>query len=168
MILIEYAPDQFHDLEPTIKHVQSCLFRRGVEVVLLSEVTDATPEPDMVIVVGGDGTIMRSLQRHKAPVFGINGGTVGFLAGSEDRFNDIEIALQRLLNHDYLTEDRLALHALIVRRSSKEQVVSLQPIVNEVAVQHDQSKLKFSLVKMWTFSLSLMGVDLNLYSLVTR
>jgi len=42
---------------------------------------------DLVIVVGGDGTILRSVQRmdHQIPLLGINWGEVGFLADLEPR-----------------------------------------------------------------------------------
>jgi NAD+ kinase len=43
--------------------------------------------PDLVVVVGGDGTILRSVQRmdHQVPLVGINWGEVGFLADLEPR-----------------------------------------------------------------------------------
>jgi len=41
--------------------------------------------PDLAVVVGGDGTILRSVQRmdHQIPLVGINWGEVGFLADLE-------------------------------------------------------------------------------------
>jgi len=45
----------------------------------------ATAVADIVIVVGGDGTILRTIQQmqHSVPVLGINWGEVGFLADLE-------------------------------------------------------------------------------------
>jgi NAD+ kinase len=45
----------------------------------------AGAEPDAVIVVGGDGTILRTIQQmdRPAPVLGVNWGEVGFLADLE-------------------------------------------------------------------------------------
>ena len=34
---------------------------------------------DALITIGGDGTILRSIQRTEAPIFGINAGVLGFL-----------------------------------------------------------------------------------------
>jgi NAD+ kinase len=45
----------------------------------------ATAVADLVVVVGGDGTILRSVQqmKHQIPLIGINWGEVGFLADLE-------------------------------------------------------------------------------------
>jgi NAD+ kinase len=50
-----------------------------------SGVALAAASSDLVVVVGGDGTILRSVQRmdHQIPLVGINWGEVGFLADLE-------------------------------------------------------------------------------------
>jgi len=53
----------------------------GVEVV-----TGDKPRPDICLVLGGDGSILHALRRYArtgVPVFGVNFGTVGFLAAVE-------------------------------------------------------------------------------------
>jgi NAD+ kinase len=51
------------------------------------EVTEAQPEaPDLCLVLGGDGSILWALRQYaetEVPVFGINFGTIGFLAAAE-------------------------------------------------------------------------------------
>ncbi len=51
----------------------------------LSGVPVSSASPDLVVVVGGDGTILRSIQRmeRQVPLIGINWGEVGFLADLE-------------------------------------------------------------------------------------
>jgi NAD+ kinase len=54
---------------------------RGVEVVASDK-----PRPDVCLVFGGDGSILHALRRFAGtgvPVFGVNYGTVGFLAAVE-------------------------------------------------------------------------------------
>jgi NAD+ kinase len=54
--------------------------------------------PDLCLVLGGDGTILHALRRFsgtKAPVFGVNFGTVGFLAAVERA--DAETGISRAL-----------------------------------------------------------------------
>lgn len=63
----------------------------------------AAPErPDLCLALGGDGTVLRAL-RHYAeadvPVFGINYGTVGFLASVEAA--DLERGLERAFGGEY-------------------------------------------------------------------
>jgi NAD+ kinase len=60
------------------------------------DVVDELPgSPDICIVLGGDGTILRALRlftEADTPVFGINFGTVGFLAAAERE--DLDSALE--------------------------------------------------------------------------
>ncbi len=55
----------------------------------------ATPRPDLCLVLGGDGSILHALRRFArtgVPVFGVNFGTVGFLAAVERDEADAGIA----------------------------------------------------------------------------
>lgn len=71
---------------------------------------------DVLIVLGGDGTILRAARRVCAfhlPILGINLGTMGFLAEIEpDRVED---CLSRFLNGEYTIEERFMLNAEIIR-----------------------------------------------------
>jgi NAD+ kinase len=64
-------------------------------------------DADIMIVVGGDGTLLRVLQQTDAMVIGINGGSVGFLA-EIDR-DHIKDGIERLLREDYTIESRFKL-----------------------------------------------------------
>lgn len=59
-------------------------------------------EPSLFIVLGGDGTILHALRAslgRRVPVFGINFGRVGFLAGVEA--GQIELGLDRAFAGEY-------------------------------------------------------------------
>ncbi|HEX2467115.1 MAG TPA: NAD(+)/NADH kinase [Solirubrobacterales bacterium] len=64
---------------------------------------DSLPgEPDLCLVLGGDGTILQALRVYAdtgVPVFGINFGTIGFLAASER--DELEDGLRRALAGDF-------------------------------------------------------------------
>lgn len=81
---------------------------------------------DVLVVVGGDGTILHALQQNRAPVFGINMGELGFLTEIEP----IELAdgLRRVLSGDYFLEHRLKLAASLNDKR-------LPDATNEVAVK---------------------------------
>lgn len=84
------------------------LFRRaGIEFVD-DPAAVAVGSFDLVIALGGDGTVLRALTAHPStPVLGVNFGSVGFLTQS-DR-DQLDNLLVRLLADDYRIEDRLTL-----------------------------------------------------------
>ena len=66
---------------------------KGVEVVASDK-----PRPDLCLVFGGDGSILHALRRFAGtgvPVFGVNFGTVGFLAAVERE--EAEVGIRRAL-----------------------------------------------------------------------
>jgi NAD+ kinase len=97
----------------------------GVQVRMLSEeadevgVTDASvfgsgaeavTGAELVLVLGGDGTILRAaeLARDAAvPLLGVNLGRIGFLAEAES--SDLEGTVDHVLAKDYAVEERLTL-----------------------------------------------------------
>ncbi len=61
-------------------------------------------EVDIMITIGGDGTILRAAMRNKAPLIGVNAGGVGFLA--EVGIDDIEEGIRRIRSGEYVIEER--------------------------------------------------------------
>ena len=93
----------------------------------------ATTELELVIVLGGDGTILRAAEVVRgcsAPLLGINLGHVGFLAESER--DDLGEAVRRALLRDYLVEERMA---LAVRVKLGDEVISETWALNEATVE---------------------------------
>jgi NAD+ kinase len=72
----------------------------GIEGI---ERVESLPEaPDLCLVLGGDGSILWALRRYagsRVPVFGINFGTIGFLAAVER--DQLEDGLRRAFSGDY-------------------------------------------------------------------
>ncbi len=63
-------------------------------------------ESDMIIILGGDGTLLRTQSKmtKEIPIFGINMGTVGFL--TEIEVKDTFKTLKKILKGDYFIEKR--------------------------------------------------------------
>ena len=70
----------------------------GVELVVVAAETQVTPDDvDVAVVLGGDGTMLRALQRFLGmgiPVIGVNFGRVGFLSAIAR--DDLESGLARV------------------------------------------------------------------------
>jgi NAD+ kinase len=63
---------------------------------------DLPARPDLCLVLGGDGTILKALRFYagtRVPVFGVNFGTVGFLAAVEQE--ELADGLARAFNGDF-------------------------------------------------------------------
>lgn len=90
-------------------------------------------EIELVIVLGGDGTILRAAELARggsAPLLGINLGHVGFLAESER--DDLASAVGRALERDYLVEERMT---LAVRVKLGSEVIYETWALNEATVE---------------------------------
>jgi len=69
---------------------------------------------DLVVSLGGDGTMLRAMRladRQRSPVLGVNLGKLGFLA--EVDVPDLANALSAIDSHEFTTEPRLAVDAII-------------------------------------------------------
>lgn len=94
---------------------------------------DLVPEDtECILVLGGDGTLIRAAGAFKEkgiPLYGINLGTLGFLADA-DR-DSMYQAMDRLLADEYIQEERMMLQGEFVRpgRTLKTRVA-----LNDVAI----------------------------------
>ena len=71
---------------------------------------------DLVLVVGGDGTMLgvgRQLARHGVPLIGINQGRLGFI--TDIPLDQFRAALTPMLAGEYEEDDRSLMHARVVR-----------------------------------------------------
>ncbi len=96
--------------------------RLGIEVVAAAEDakqlpgvnSEASAQPDLLVSIGGDGTVLEAVQRALVidiPVLGINLGRVGFLAEVEQ--SEIPEMLKQLVAGEWDVEQRMTLQATI-------------------------------------------------------
>jgi len=94
---------------------------------------DATLACELVVVIGGDGTILRAAETtHESgtPVLGVNLGHVGFLAEAE--YDDVESTIEAIVQRRYVAEDRMTLD---VRVFTDGEEVFHTFAVNEASVE---------------------------------
>ena len=91
---------------------------------------DISVEFDAIIVMGGDGTMLRVahlLNGQEIPVIGVNLGTVGFL--TEVVVAEIDTMLDRLFNNDFVIEDRMMLSGNVKNSDGSTKLDALNDIV---------------------------------------
>jgi NAD+ kinase len=80
------------------------------------------PPPDLMVALGGDGTLLRAsrlVAGMQVPVLGVNLGQLGFLtAATED---ELETALERMLQGKYLLDARFTLKATVLDAAGRER-----------------------------------------------
>ena len=125
----------------------------GVETVKTEELPDA----EIVIVLGGDGTILRGAEisrLRKIPLLGVNLGHVGFMAEVEKL--SLEAVAASVLSKSYTTDSRMVL-AYSVERDGK--TVSSGWSLNEVTIERTESTMVELLVQVDRRPLSRWGCD---------
>ncbi len=101
-----------HGAEVLLPRQASMLCETGVTCV---EQTDGIRMADAMVVLGGDGTILRiaaQAAEHQTPILGVNLGHVGFMTELEPA--EIDLAA-RLCTGDYRIDDRMMLSASVER-----------------------------------------------------
>jgi NAD+ kinase len=99
----------------------------GIKIV---DETDLANHVDVVVAVGGDGTLLhaaRHVAQRGVPLLGINRGRLGFLTDiSPDHMLE---AIDSILAGDYLEERRLMLSAQIADGGPQQRLVALNDVV---------------------------------------
>lgn len=106
---------------PLAQQAVEILRAKRVDATLLTSL-DNLKDIDLVIGMGGDGTMLRCARECAAkniPIFGINCGTLGFLAAAEKE--ELSAALDALLAGKYISHKRLLLQA-VVKTSGNTQI----------------------------------------------
>lgn len=135
------------------------LIENGINLEIDSSLIEKLPEykqyevpieemsSDIVLCVGGDGTVLNAqhiLSPKKIPILSINKGTVGFLTEVDPE--DIFECLEKLLNYDFFIEERLqldvfyddewstVLNELVIMTSQPAKMLDLRILVDDEIV----------------------------------
>ncbi len=92
---------------------------------------------EMIIVLGGDGTLLsvaRLVGGHDVSILGVNLGGLGFL--TEITLEEIYLVLERIFQDDFTIEERVLLNASVIRREERvaEYTVLNDAVINKGAL----------------------------------
>lgn len=125
------------------------------KVSVLDEDVDRD-EIEIVIVLGGDGTILRAaeiIRGASCPIVGVNLGHVGFLAEMEH--HDLDFTIERVLSGQYTVEERVTLE---VKATLNGETLAQTWAVNEATVEK-QSRMIEVVIGVDGRPLSSFGCD---------
>lgn len=113
------------------RHAASCL---GIDGYDKDEIPDLS---DLIIVLGGDGTMLgaaRRAGRKGVPILGVNLGSLGFI--TEVNKAEITDMIDRIIRGDYRVEERIMLNVSVIRNGAdvSENIVLNDAVVNKGAL----------------------------------
>ena len=104
-----------------------------------SSTDSSIPAVELVLVLGGDGTILRGAEyavAHNVPLLGINLGHVGFMAEVE-AFTYEDVA-EAVINKDYVSDERMLLSFEVKRNGS---IIESGWALNEVSIERKSTTM---------------------------
>jgi NAD+ kinase len=150
-IVIVGKPDEPRVTEPT-EQLRAHLTKAGVNLLAREEIDSA----DLVIAIGGDGTMLyasRLAREFGTPILGINRGRLGFLADVTPE--EMLTSVDHVLQGDYSTDSRLLLEARMLRRNGDQEVAYA---LNDVVLQRRETG------RMVDFETRIAGQYVNTHS----
>ncbi|MSZ46346.1 MAG: NAD kinase, partial [Actinobacteria bacterium] len=133
------------DLEDLRSHVSNQVLNAAVlENIKVLDTDCKMTDLELVVVLGGDGTILKAaeiVREHSIPLMGINLGHVGFLAESERE--EFAEAVHRVVERDYEIKERLTLDVSVILDG---QEVFRTWALNEATVEKSASERMLEVV----------------------
>ena len=149
------------EMKSTLEGVVTWLRERAISVLLdttsaalLNErggiqKTQLAGQADVLLVLGGDGTILsaaRLAADRSIPILGVNMGGLGFL--TEVRLDDLFASLDRVFDNDFVLDERLMLQTHVHRHG---ETVARGIVLNDVVIS------KGTLARMIELRISIQG-----------
>lgn len=104
------------------------LMRRSPPAV--ESIRDLARRTDLILVLGGDGTMLRAAREvagHDTPLLGVNAGNLGFLTAIPPR--DATRALKRIWDGEFDIEERSLLEGVVSSAGSRDPILALNDFV---------------------------------------
>jgi NAD+ kinase len=132
-------------VKPVTRQVYERLLELGAEPVFSREIEECAGAKascedicevcascDALVVLGGDGTLLRAAREcypYGIPILGVNLGYLGFLA--ETTVDSLDEPLERLVHGSFQTSSRIVLWVTVFQGGNDQKVFE-SPVVNEV------------------------------------
>lgn len=124
----KYKAFMYQDIPVDLKD-----FNRKSEFFNSIKKEDFTKKVDLVILLGGDGTLLssvRMLNGNQIPIMGVNLGSLGFL--TEITIDEFEKALKETLDNNFKKDFRLILKGTLTDETGK--IIAEEHVLNDVVV----------------------------------
>lgn len=121
------------DIGVRVLSEEACDLPLPASVQTVEAKPDAAEGCELLVVLGGDGTLLRGAEFARAsgvPMLGVNLGRIGFLAEAER--DDLDKVVDRVVTRSYEVEERMTLDVLV---RNEGRVVHVDWALNEASVE---------------------------------
>jgi NAD+ kinase len=155
------AKPKFPEVKSTLHDVVSWLRARNIDVILDTtsaillgeqggyQKTQLASKADVLLVLGGDGTMLNAARlagERSIPILGVNMGGLGFL--TEVRLENLYPSLERVFANDFVLDERLMLQTHVHRHG---ETVTRGVVLNDVVIS------KGTLARMIELKIAIQG-----------
>ncbi|MCI0427436.1 MAG: NAD(+)/NADH kinase [Nitrospiraceae bacterium] len=155
------AKPKFPEVKSTLQDVVSWLRARNIDVILDTtsasllgeqggyQETQLASKADVLLVLGGDGTMLNAARiagERSIPILGVNMGGLGFL--TEVRLENLYPSLERVFANDFVLDERLMLRTHVRRHG---ETVAQGVVLNDVVIS------KGTLARMIELKIAIQG-----------
>ena len=152
---------KFPEVKSTLHDVVTWLRARSIDVILDTtsaillgeqggyQKTQLASKADVLLVLGGDGTMLNAARlagERSIPILGVNMGGLGFL--TEVRLENLYPSLERVFANDFVLDERLMLRTHIHRHG---ETVAQGVVLNDVVIS------KGTLARMIELKIAIQG-----------
>ncbi|GDX89840.1 NAD kinase [Nitrospirota bacterium] len=152
---------KFPEIKSTLQDVVAWLRARSINVILDTtsaallgeqggvQKTQVASKADVLLVLGGDGTMLHAARlagERSIPILGVNLGGLGFL--TEVRLENLYPSLERVFANDFVLDERLMLQTHVHRHG---ETVARGVVLNDVVIS------KGTLARMIELRISIQG-----------
>ncbi|MBW7956834.1 MAG: NAD(+)/NADH kinase [Deltaproteobacteria bacterium] len=102
-------------------------------------IKDLPTSVDLIVVLGGDGTMLhaaRLIDGRKVPILGVNMGSLGFLTAITVK--EVFPLLEKIERDDFVLEERMLLS---VEHAREERVLSTHKVLNDAVIKGESARL---------------------------
>lgn len=162
-----FANTEKEKIADHVRSLKKWLEEKGVQVFLELEISrkmaiaggipwhDLARKSEMVVALGGDGTMLRTahyMAGHRVPILGINLGSFGYL--TEVNLNEIHSTLELVINGKFVTDKRMMLDVSVKHGKT---VTNVGSVLNDVVINRGD------LSRMNELEMEVNGRYLNTY-----
>ena len=134
------ATDTLGKLIPWLRKQGHLVFLDTATAAVINETSshekgEISQQADLLIVLGGDGTLLsvaRAAHPHNVPILAVNLGSLGFLA--EISLDELYPTLENILNEKFKIESRMLLNAYLWRNGKK---VENYNVLNDIVINKE-------------------------------